>query len=304
VNQGEPAAVHRRALDLVDDEAAVPDAGEHGANPIGPLRMVRPGVVLQGRGVAGDYDVHTLTLAQVVSTIRVDGTWPGQLSLSSGWFRARARPWNDTVTDPMIRLERGGVEFLTMVTNRLGDMGGGGAYSPALYPGSTRVWKRAGYHEVAALAIMERGLGGTVPEPSLPITTAEVPDWEAVMAIDRAAFEGFWGMSALGLAEAHGTSRATTLLTASIDEGPAGYALVGCQWGVAYLHRIAVHPEAAGRGLGTSLLSASFVWALGAGGRSMVLNVRPGNHRARRVYERAGFTATGTDLLILRHEPR
>ncbi|HEY6634019.1 MAG TPA: GNAT family N-acetyltransferase [Acidimicrobiia bacterium] len=208
------------------------------------------------------------------------------------------------MTDPMIRLERGGVDFLNAVTTHLHETGSDGAYSPALYPGSTRVWRRAGYREVAALAIMERGLGGTFPEPSLPVSTVEVPDWDAVMAIDRAAFEGFWGMSPLGLAEAHGTSKTTTVLTAGVDDNPAGYALVGCQWGVAYLHRIAVRPELAGRGLGSSLLSASFTWALAAGGRSMVLNVRPGNHRARRVYERAGFTSTGTDLLILRHEPR
>ena len=130
---------------------------------------------------------------------------------------------------------------------------------------------------------------------------SDQPEWEAILEVDRAAFQGFWGMSRLGLEEAHRTNLQTILLTASTREAPEGFAIVGSQWGVAYLHRIAVLPERSGRGLGMSLLDAAVRWGAASGARSMVLNVREDNRRARALYERSGFTKTATNLQILRH---
>lgn len=277
------------------------EAGEDGADALRALGMTRPRVMEQSRRMAGNYEVHVLTLAQVATLLRVEGSWPGQITLTAGWFRARARPWNDSVAEPMVRLERGGTEFLIAVREELFDMEPGDAYSPALYPTSTRVWRRAGFAEHAALAVMERPLS-PVPDPGPhPVTVDVEPDWDVVVDIDRAAFEGFWGMSRLGLQEAHATNRATTLITVSTGNGPVGYAIVGTQWGVAYLHRIAVYPEHSGEGLGVSLLSGAMRWGAANGGRSMVLNVRADNRRARSLYERSGFHDTGTDLRVLRH---
>jgi len=205
----------------------------------------------------------------------------------------------------MIRLERGGAEFLGAVTERMLEMGVAGCYSPALYEGSTRVWRRAGYHDYAKLVVMERSLDAkTHRRDGHPIMAEPEPDWDAVLEIDRLAFAGFWGMSRNGLIEAHATNRVTTLLVATGEDHVRGYAIVGTQWGVTYLHRIAVRPDAAGKGVGSSLLAAAVDWGAGSGGRTMILNVRAENHKARELYERSGFSDTGTGLLVLRHEPR
>lgn len=202
----------------------------------------------------------------------------------------------------MLRLDRGGAEFLIAATDRVREMGGESVFSPALYPDGARVWRRAGYDTFARLTVMERSLDTRPLEPVHPVTERTDPDWDAVFAIDRSAFDGFWRMSMLGLREAHATNKHNALLTCHGDDGAlAGFAIVGTQWGVTYLHRIAVRPEASGRGFGGSLLAASITWGRGTGGRTIVLNVRDENAQARRVYEASGFLATGTQLQVLRY---
>lgn len=265
--------------------------------------MTGAGVVTQRRWMAGNYDLHVLTLAQVATLLRVEGSWPGPITLSAGWLRARARPWNESVTDPMVRLERGGAEFLTTVTRSLHDMGPGSVYSPALYPGSTRVWKRAGFTGYATLDVMERSLALDTSHPgSGGVGIEDDPNWDEVLELDRLAFEGFWGMSRLGLAEAHHTNKSTVLLTARTAGRLSGYCIVGAQWGTVYLHRIAVRPEETGRGLGAKLVAAAVDWGASNGSQSIVLNVRPGNTTAKRLYERLGFADTRTALEVLRHD--
>lgn len=237
----------------------------------------------------------------VASEIRVTGSWPDPVTISSGWLRARARPWNEAVTEPMVRIDRGGSGFLTQITRHLVGLGAGEVYSPALFPGSTRAWADNGYEEYARLDVFERSLAGKPGPPAKhPINPAE-PVWESIVAVDRSAFEGFWGMSAAGLEEAYSANKTSQVLTVEVDGRAVGYAIVGVHWGVAYLHRIAVRAELEGHGLGRSLLSASLNWGSAHGGRVMVLNVRPDNLRARRLYEQGGFANTGTRLSVLRY---
>jgi ribosomal-protein-alanine N-acetyltransferase len=225
------------------------------------------------------------------------------MTLSAGWYRARVRPWNDSVTAPMVRLDRGGGDFLASVTRHLNDIGETVVYSPALYPDSTNVWKRGGFRAHAQLELMEHGLG-TRPDADQIIQVAPTgnPDWGAIHDLDSRSFQGFWTMSETGLREAFETNRTSSVLQTFADGTLAGYAIVGMQWGIAYLHRIAVSPEASGAGRGAALLTSALVWARAHGGRSMILNVRDDNERALRLYEREGFTRTGTALVVLRHE--
>lgn len=252
--------------------------------------------------MARNYDVHLLTLAQVANLLRVDGSWPGSITISAGWFRARARPWNESIPDPMVRLERGGTDFLKTVISRLYETGVGAIYSPALYPSATQVWTRAGFETNARLDVMERGLGGARSELSEEITIESEPDWTEILELDRLAFEGFWGMSRLGLQEAHQTNKDTVVMTVRSDAQIAGYCIVGVQWGTVYLHRIAVRPDVSGRGIGARLVDAAIGWGNATGARTMVLNVRPENARAQRLYQRLGFTHAGTALEVLRHD--
>lgn len=302
MDQGELAALDSGRGDVTQIETRVFEPGAHRLHTLRALRVTRSRVVAQGRRVARNYDFHLLTLPQVTSLLRVEGSWPGPLSLKSGWFRARARPWNEEVSGPLVRLDRGGTEFLIGVRDELVGITGEDVYSPALYPGSTRVWRRAGFEEYATLAVMERSLARLPAEKTVrEVRAVAEPDWDGILDVDRAAFDGFWGMSRLGLEEAHETNHTTTLLTVSTDEAPEGFAIVGSQWGVAYLHRIAVHPERTGLGLGGALLERSMRWGAASGARTMVLNVRGDNRRAQALYEKSGFTNTGTSLQVLRH---
>jgi ribosomal-protein-alanine N-acetyltransferase len=65
---------------------------------------------------------------------------------------------------------------------------------------------------------------------------------------------------------------------------------------------VAVTPEFAGRGLGTSLVRQALRWSASRGVRSMVLNVRKENVRARSLYESEGFSRAAGNLVLMRFD--
>jgi ribosomal-protein-alanine N-acetyltransferase len=88
----------------------------------------------------------------------------------------------------------------------------------------------------------------------------------------------------------------------------AGY-LFAC-WQVDELHvlKVAVHPLHEGKGLGTSLMEEARAEAERARARGLVLEVRPSNRRAQRLYRHLGYTviarrpryyADGEDALVM-----
>jgi ribosomal protein S18 acetylase RimI-like enzyme len=62
---------------------------------------------------------------------------------------------------------------------------------------------------------------------------------------------------------------------------------------VVHLMAMWVHPALRGSGAASALVQAVLVWAERRGATSVRLNVIEGNDRARRLYERHGFQATG-----------
>lgn len=248
--------------------------------------------------MAGDYDLHGLTLSQVTPRLNINGVWPSPIIISNGWSRASARPWCDDPSISLIRLIRGGSRFLSEATAHLVVQGSETVLSPPLYRSATSVWRRSGFAERYRLEIMERALALPVADPAIPITRTTDPAWAEIVELDHRAFDGMWRMSETGLREALDSTPAATLLLAGTD-GVEGYAVVGTHLGVSYLHRIAVTPSSQGRGIGSGLVRAAIAWARGTLSRVMVLNVRPVNDDARRLYEREGFNATGHHLHLL-----
>jgi ribosomal-protein-alanine N-acetyltransferase len=225
--------------------------------------------------------------------------------MTRGWGRARARPWNTDSSEALVRLERGTSTFLKAVSVKLERVGVLTTYSPALYPAGARVWERTGYEPAHRLQIMERPVGPVLPPPNGEVAQAEVPDWDLLHEIDEQAFEGFWRMSRHGLIEAATATRSSGVLTAGSNGAIDGFAIVGSMGIGSYLQRIAVRPSASGAGLGADLVRAALLWARRQGARGMLLNVRPENDRAIRLYERAGFTDTGAQLVVMeRHASR
>lgn len=127
-----------------------------------------------------------------------------------------------------------------------------------------------------------------VPRPQAPGDTAAlialwVRAWQETMPeIDFAARRAF--ISGV-LAEPH----YETLVAAAAD---VALGFVTIEPAKAYLHQLAVAPEAKGRGIATALLDAAkFAVPLG-----LTLDVNQANARAVRFYEREGFSRTGSGV--------
>ncbi|WP_135554432.1 GNAT family N-acetyltransferase [Paenibacillus cymbidii] len=71
----------------------------------------------------------------------------------------------------------------------------------------------------------------------------------------------------------------------------------------ACIHRLAVHPEHQGRGIGKRLLQFAEQRARETGGTSIRLDVYTGNPGAVELYRRAGYAEVGTIRFPLRKEP-
>jgi ribosomal-protein-alanine N-acetyltransferase len=149
---------------------------------------------------------------------------------------------------------------------------------------------------------MERPLSTEMAKASRITTTTTDPDLATLARIDSAAFEGFWRIGVEGIKEAIGATPTAVVILAEREGVPVGYAVAGAEMTNSYLQRIAVMPDHEGEGFGSSLLSHAVLWARQKGSRSMVLNLRPGNSRARALYSRNGFVATPTKLRVLRFE--
>ena len=219
--------------------------------------------------------------------------------MTLGWFKASARPWNDEHAVPMLRLVRGGAEFLRTAASRLTELTGSGVLSPALYPSATRVWRIAGFEPHVSLQVLEKSLRLEEPVGAGYEFDLRETDWEEIEAIDEEAFEGFWRMSRAGLEEALEVNGRSTKVVVFEDGEPVGYTIVGTQWRVGYLHRVGVRTDRQGRGYGRALLAESANWARRQGAQSLVLNVRGDNARALSVYGAAGFTPTNANLTVL-----
>ena len=124
-----------------------------------------------------------------------------------------------------------------------------------------------------------------------PIDAMLESDLDEVLAIERESYPTPW-------------SRESFLH--DLKDNPFGWNLVlredarviayACLWIVdnrLMINNIAVISERRGQGLGRVWLQAILTEAADRGCREATLEVRPSNLRARRLYERAGFVATG-----------
>jgi ribosomal protein S18 acetylase RimI-like enzyme len=156
--------------------------------------------------------------------------------------------------------------------------------------------ERAGWTPVRSFWRMERDVSPEDAEPAdLRALTPE--DAPALHALNEAAFsrvggyepatEEAWTQREFG---AHGFD-ASLARVAERDGAPIGFALAR-RWedGVVYVPVLAVHPDAAGRGLGGTLLQGVFAAAGAAGHRQVQLNVAADNPHAVRLYERVGMS--------------
>ena len=140
------------------------------------------------------------------------------------------------------------------------------------------------------------------------ITHAWESDLPAILSLERAGFveteqwsEGSWAseLSAddrrvLAARDAHGDL--------------VGVATFGCVAEMADLHRVVVRADARGQGVAAALVRAGIEWSIALGADRMLLEVRPDNSSAVRLYEKLGFVTlarrsdyygSGVDALVM-----
>ncbi|HHX65949.1 MAG TPA: GNAT family N-acetyltransferase [Chloroflexi bacterium] len=130
-------------------------------------------------------------------------------------------------------------------------------------------------------------------------------DLPAILAIDHAAFDGFWRLNEPLLRRGLGTE---TYMVAVWRGRVVGYLMAEMQGRLGYIGRLGVLPECQQRGIGTRLMVEALDRLRRVGVAEVVLNTQRGNHRSRLLYEKLGFNLTGmTDTFwareLTREEP-
>jgi len=235
-----------------------------------------------------------------VLKVRVEGDWPGPLTLQRGWQRAVARPWNDATPLAHLRIERGGPGFLEECARALLALPGlSGVLSPPLLPAARPPWEQAGFGPHARLILMRRELHG-LPPPAHVVAAGDLRDLDDALRVDQAAFDAFWRFDRIALLEAvQATPRHSIHLVRRPGGGLAGFAVTGCHGPHAYLQRVAVDPAWQGRGLGRSLVRATAAWAEAQGASALLLNTPAANAAAAGLYAAEGFRTVTRDLMVL-----
>jgi ribosomal-protein-alanine N-acetyltransferase len=118
------------------------------------------------------------------------------------------------------------------------------------------------------------------------LTTLDESDLAAIIAIEERAYRRPWsermfrGEFANALGMRFGWRE---------EECLVGYVFGWLLFDDLHINNIAVDPDCQGRGIGAALLDAIMAKAFEAGGRKALLEVRPSNERAQRLYTSRGF---------------
>lgn len=235
--------------------------------------------------------------------MRVSGEWPNPISISSGWARAHARPWNRNRDDAYLRLIRGSARFLEAATNKTLELGSSAVISPPLLAASQQAWLATGYEKYTSLRLLRKAID-IEATPALPVTEIHNPSWARIVEIDGGAFGAEWQAELPALNEAMRSTGSSVLLgiqDPSSQDQLAAYAIVGVATITGYLQRLAVAPEAQRRGLGRALTRASVSWSRRRGARQMILNTKPENVAAQNLYLSEGFELLPDRLELLRY---
>ena len=243
-----------------------------------------------------------MALPDIPNRVTQKGTWPGRMSFRRGWASASARPWNDTEPDASVRLVRGGKAFLSACSDQILECGAPSVLSPPLPASSLRTWETAGYDVFLRLALMRLSLDEQPRAPDHLVVQSAADRMDDLLEIDAAAFSSFWRFDRLGLAEAlDATGRSNVLIIRDSEGKPTGFAIVGFGSAIAYLQRVAVHPDWQGNGMGRSLVRVAARKARDAGARVMLLNTQLNNEPAMRLYESEGYVRLPEPLCLLRY---
>jgi ribosomal-protein-alanine N-acetyltransferase len=156
-----------------------------------------------------------------------------------------------------------------------------------------------GYDLEGHITLLEWNDQPTVPTPvpsNVHLRAMTLDDLPYVVEVDSAAFEPLWRNSLPALSKAF--SQASHASIAEDASGMVGYQLsTGAPLG-AHLARLAVRPEAQGRGLGAALVGDLIMQIQKSGGSHLTVNTQADNATSLALYHKLGFRLTGEQFPV------
>lgn len=132
--------------------------------------------------------------------------------------------------------------------------------------------------------------------PDARIEPAYLEDLPGIMAVDHAAFDTAWRMTADDLRQAQRQSASASI--ARRGGRIVGYQISTRHHSNGHLARLAVHPAEQGQRLGAALLHNLIERFAERGVTSMTVNTQSSNAHSQQLYLRYGFRRNGFDLPV------
>jgi ribosomal protein S18 acetylase RimI-like enzyme len=216
----------------------------------------------------------------------------------------RVGPWRGDETVATIATfidQRLDAPSVGQILDRLTTQGYQRAITAALAVREHDAFAANGFEPLRHLTLLRRSLDDPVARTPERMRRWRRRRFEPVLAVDHAAFEPFWRFDETALREALEATPHRLLRVDSLTE-PTGYALSGVARNSAYLQRLAVHPDAAGHGVGSTLLLDALRWMRFRGADEAFVNTQDDNERALALYRRHGFEPEPEGLTIFERD--
>ena len=120
-----------------------------------------------------------------------------------------------------------------------------------------------------------------------------------VLTVDAVAFNDFWRLHRGGLEDALGATPSVRFRVHGRGDRLDAYVIGGRGSGTGYVQRLAVHPDARGRGLGRSLVGDVLRWMQRRGAARALVNTQQTNEAALSLYRACGFRVMPDGLKVL-----
>jgi ribosomal protein S18 acetylase RimI-like enzyme len=219
---------------------------------------------------------------------------------------ARTGPWRaDGSVAFLVPVPDGAIpsaEFVRRCLKVLRDQGFTRVVTGALSPAEQRGFLEAGFdvHEHLHLLVLPDGYPIPPVPPGPPLKRVGAVRRRGVLEVDEASFAPFWRLDRAGLKEALGATRERRLrVVLGVKHKVVGYAICGASGGRGFVQRLAVLPEAQGKGIGKRLLLDGVHWLRGLQVREIAVNTQVGNDAALALYRKVGFRDDPAGLSVL-----
>ena len=223
--------------------------------------------------------------------------------LRAGGAAVRVRPWPADATTAQVVPVPGALlpspQEVARWLSGLSRLGYHRVRTAALGTQDQQPYRDAGLNPLEELVLLRRPFDLRPARPRRAVRRARHDDWDALPAIDAAAFRDEWHLDHDAIVDACRATPRHRLRVADEGAGPLGYVVHGRAGPAGYVQRLAVRPEASGRGWGSALVLDGLRWMARTGCKEALVNTHADNARALALYERLGFRPLPDGLVVL-----